>query len=85
MFVVVGAKSEKDRSVYDAAINSLCKPNELCGIMFWSDRKSAAVSLPMSEAALNAETANYIHNPFTNYTHFEWGCRIDPDPATCSD
>ncbi len=82
-FVVVSKDKESDQSVYDAAIASLCHEDKFCFLWFWSDPESAATGIPMSDAALQAETAIYNHNPTNGLTELLWACRIKPGSNKC--
>jgi phosphatidate phosphatase APP1 len=81
--VLVTKSKERDRSVYQDAIKSLCTPGGYCYILFWSSRASVPKRIPMSDAQAQAQVASYTHNPTTNFDEFLMTCRIEKNPNKC--
>jgi hypothetical protein len=81
--VLVVKPKERDRSVYQDAIKTLCTPGEYCYILFWSSRASIPNRIPMSDAQARAQVASYTHNPTTNFDEFLMTCRIEKNPSKC--
>jgi hypothetical protein len=81
--VLVTKSKERDRSVYQEAIKSLCTPGEYCYVLFWSSRSSIPNRIPMSDAQARALVASYTHNPTTHFDEFLMTCRIEKNPNKC--
>ena len=81
--VLVTKPKERDRSIYQDAIKSLCTPGEYCYVLFWSSRASVPKRIPMSDAQAQAQVANYTHNPTTHFDEFLMTCRIEKNPKKC--
>jgi hypothetical protein len=81
--VLVARPKERDRSLYQDAIKSLCTPGEYCYVLFWSSRASIPNRIPMSDAQARAQVASYTHNPTTHFDEFLMTCRIEKDPNKC--
>jgi len=81
--VVVTKSKERDRSVYQDAIKSLCTLGEHCYVLFWSSRALVPKRIPMSDAQARAQVASYTHNPTTHFDEFLMTCRIEKDPNKC--
>jgi|SRR5436853_1994506 len=81
--VLVTKSKERDRSVYQGVIKSLCTSSEYCYVLFWSSRTSIPKRIPMSDAQARAQVASYTHNPMTHFDEFLMTCRIEKDPNKC--
>jgi hypothetical protein len=81
--VLVTKSKERDRSVYQDAIRSLCTPGDYCYVLFWSSRALVPKRIPMSDAQARAEVANYTHNPTTHFDELLMTCRIEKNPDKC--
>lgn len=82
-FVWIAKAQEANKTVYEEAIQALCKPNVWCGLNFWSDRRMIPQRLPMSDAQANAQVAVFVYNPNTKHREMLWACRINPNPKEC--
>ncbi len=74
VFVAVDPAAMADRRSYDAAIDALCRPDQYCYVMFWSERSAIPNRLPMTPSARAALLASYSRNPATGYDRFLWNC-----------
>jgi len=81
--VLVSKAKERDRSVYQDAIRSVCTPGQYCWVLFWSSRASVPSRIPMSDAQARAQVASYTRNPATGLDEFLMTCRIEKDPSKC--
>jgi hypothetical protein len=61
-FVVINIEREKDETVYQEAINSICLDGEFCKILFWSNSADVPTSWPMNEGERLSKVADYFYN-----------------------
>jgi hypothetical protein len=61
-FVVINKEREKDETVYQEAINSICLDGEFCKILFWSNPADVPTSWPMNEGERKSKVADYFFN-----------------------
>lgn len=69
--------------MYDEAIANLCRSDEYCTILFWSQRRYVPTEMPMTDTQANHEVANYFNNPRNGASGFLWKCKKGDDPNTC--
>jgi hypothetical protein len=81
--VFVSKARGRDRSVYQDAIASLCRPGQRCYLLFWSDRSKVPVRLPMSDRELNAQVGSYTRNPSSGYDKLILSCRFGRASGDC--
>jgi hypothetical protein len=84
--VVIPKAKEREYTIYEDAIRTLCPADQHCGVQFWSERRHVRSGslLDMSDAQSDARLAAYIQNPKTRHKELIYHCRIKPDPRYCS-
>ena len=83
-FVVVNPAKESDYAVYNDAVRALCKPDEVCRIQFWTDKRLVPTTADlMTSMEADGVVADYTRNPSTGFEQLLVNCRIDNDPHKC--
>ena len=73
----------RDAGEHKAAIAAICGTEDICSVIFWTDRDLVPRSLPMSDAQLAAVTAQWKFNRHTHYSQMMWPCAVVNDPKNC--
>lgn len=63
-FVYVN-ESYAQKSAYREIADYLCRGERICIVMFWNDKTQVPLSLPMTDAQVDAKTAHYNLNKNT--------------------
>jgi hypothetical protein len=82
--VLVDHSVYTDKTVYSAAINRLCRPdNEFCRIRFWSQERFIPETVALTIEQNKQLRADYLVNKTAGIHHLRWSCSVDPDKSHC--
>jgi hypothetical protein len=81
--VVVDQKNNANESVYRRAAKDLCGDETFCDVMFWDDPAKAPASLPASNDAFAAQTAEWRQNLQTGGRELLIACRLVSNRTPC--
>lgn len=77
-FVFMEPAHKRDRTAYDAASKAICgRASAPCEILFWTDREMVATKIPLSDAEVDNQAAQYNRNPNTGFEAFFWSCKVN--------
>jgi hypothetical protein len=66
-FVLVSKERASDRQFFERTAKTLCPTNQVCQVMFWTERKHVPSRTPFTDTQLNQLAAQYNQNPNTGY------------------
>lgn len=73
-----------DKTVYSAAINRLCHPDQdFCRIRFWSQERFIPEKVSLTTEQQKHLRAEYLANKTADIHHLRWSCSVDPDKSHC--
>ncbi len=73
-----------DKTVYSAAINRLCRPeDQFCRIRFWSQERFIPEKVTLTTEQNKNLKADYLVNKTAGTHHLRWSCTVDPDKTHC--
>ena len=82
--VMVDHSVYTDKTVYSAAINRLCRPNEeFCRIRFWSQERFIPEKVSLTTEQNQQLKAEYIVNKTAGIHQLRWSCSVDPNKTHC--
>lgn len=73
--IAIPAEFAADREYYQRIVNAQCPRSGICMLMFFTGLTS--VSYPMSDAVMQAQTADYRRNPNSGLDRLTLACRLD--------
>ena len=82
--VLVDHSKYTDKTIYSAAINRLCNPNdEFCRIRFWSEERFVPEKASLTVEQNKQLRADYLVNKAGGIHHLQWSCSVNPDKNNC--
>ena len=82
--VLIDHSKYTDKTIYSAAINRLCNPNdEFCRIRFWSEERFVPEKASLTVEQNKQLRADYLVNKAGGIHHLQWSCSVNPDKNNC--
>ncbi|SNX61303.1 hypothetical protein SAMN06296273_2757 [Nitrosomonas ureae] len=82
--VLIDHSKYTDKTIYSAAINRLCNPNdEFCRIRFWSEERFIPEKASLTVEQNKQLRADYLVNKAGGIHHLQWSCSVNPDKNNC--
>ncbi|WP_295625988.1 hypothetical protein [uncultured Nitrosomonas sp.] len=82
--VLIDHSKHTDKTIYSAAINKLCNPNdEFCRIRFWSEERFVPEKASLTVEQNKQLRADYLINKAGGIHHLQWSCSVNPDRNNC--
>ncbi len=80
--VIVGIDAESAEELQHIAAAE-CAGADFCSIGFWTDDAMAPRTLRMSDQAVQARIAHYVHSRATGLNTLKWNCDLFPSVDNC--
>ena len=74
-YVLVDADRGRDRAVYDAAVDTLCRGLTRCNVRFWQTRANMPTVMAPTDSQLQSVTARAWIDRNAGVRRFQWNCR----------
>jgi hypothetical protein len=78
-FVVIDKNQAKKQDTYRFAIADVCGTKPFCKVLFWVAGTDAPKSLPMSDAQVASQVADWVYNSHTGLSRLLWSCKTFPN------
>lgn len=82
VFVYVDPAAERNQDVYRDASVEICGMLS-CKALFWSDKAMVPTALPMTDAQVDSQIAQWTYNANNGHRSLSWSCKSGIEAADC--
>jgi hypothetical protein len=82
-FIIVPMEQAVDERAYEREIVKLCDPERTCFLNFYTNSKSAPLTVPLPDAIADESTATYRRSMKNGVQMFTWSCRMKIPGKDC--